>query len=163
LDFATVCLQAHNAALADGGKRGLAVVCALYLGLRRFEIARLRWDQFERTGWIKLAGKGNKVAVLPVHPELAKVIDRFRAQAEPSPWIFPGRFSGSVKPDTIAGWTKAIAAVAAIEGVSPHRLRHSCLATAQDLTHGLAGTQMLARHASPATTRRYTRSCANSS
>lgn len=60
---------------------GLAVVIGLYRGLRRFEIAKLRWADFD-SEWLRLVGKGNVEAQLPVHPRRA-ALPRPQTQRHP--------------------------------------------------------------------------------
>ncbi len=43
-------------ARADGTKKGLAVLLAMYQGLRREEIAKVRWDDITDDGWLRLVG-----------------------------------------------------------------------------------------------------------
>ncbi len=136
---------------------GLAVLLGLYLGLRRFEIAKVRWDDIDG-GWLKVLGKGNKPARIPIHPDLGAVLGRYPATGS---WLFPapnGR--DHVCPMTIWGWVKAVGAEAGIADLTTHQLRHTCLATANDNTGDLRAVMELARHARPETTAGYTRTTA---
>lgn len=141
------------AAIDDGGPRGVAVLLGLLLGLRRFEIAKLRFADFSG-GWVRFVGKGSLEATLPV-PELvsAKVAEL----AHDSPWLFPGRSGGPTSPASIWGWVRSLARDAGIADVSTHRLRHTCLTLANDATGDLRAVQEFARHADPDTTAGYTR------
>lgn len=141
-------------ARARGDLKGLAVLLGLYLGLRLSEIAAFRWGDVDADGWLRVLGKGGTDCELPVHPV---VLDALAALPKPSPWAFPGRWGGPAHPTTIWGWIKQVAAEAGMPAVTPHQLRHTCLATANDVTRDLRATQEFARHARPETTAGYTR------
>ena len=137
--------------------QGTAVLLGLYLALRREEIARARWDGFDRDfGWYTLTGaKGGQVATLPVHGLLA---DELRNRVTAFVYVFPGaRGRAHVDPATIWNWTQEVALEAGISEIGVHQLRHTALATANDVTGDLRSVQTFARHADPATTSGYTR------
>ena len=153
-----VAAQLERAAWDRFDEPGLAVLIGLYAALRRFEIAKLRWEDIEldalsRPTWISVMGKGEKVADVPVHPVLAEALMRFW---RPQGWVFRGRWSGPVVPDTIWRWTVQVAREAGIR-CTTHVLRHTALAEVNDRTGDLRTTQEIARHARPEETARYTR------
>jgi integrase/recombinase XerC len=131
----------------------------MYLALRREEIATLRWDAFSSDGWVTIVGKGEQEAKLPVHPALLDALARFeRADAT---WVFPGRRSGShISCAAVWKWICTLGKEAGIENLTPHRLRHTALATANDRSGDLRAVQDFARHAKIDTTSMYTRSTA---
>jgi len=134
---------------------GAAVLFGLYLGLRREEIARARWDRFDRGfEWYTVLGKGDVEAVLPVHPVLASEL---KGRMGAFPWVFPGRSSAHVSAGTVGHWVGRVGTLAGVDGLSPHRLRHTAIATINDATGDLRAAQEFARHADPNTTRIYTR------
>lgn len=134
---------------------GTAVLLGLYLGLRREEIARARWDRFNRdASWYTVLGKRDITAELPVHPILKQ---QAIGMATLYPWVFPGRNAGHVAPATIGEWVGKLSVEAGIGRVTAHRLRHTAIATINDATGDLRAAQEFARHASPETTRLYTR------
>lgn len=145
-----------KAAERRGDAPGLAVAFGLYLGLRRAEVAGLRWEAFSG-GWLRVVGKGEVAAVLPVHPVVVALLDE---RPRVSPWVFPGRFGGPVTPATVWKWTKEVAEQAGVGSMTCHQLRHTCLATANDATGDLRAVQAFARHAKPETTAGYTRATA---
>ena len=100
------------------GHLGMSNLLALYPGLRRAEIASLRWAQFERDGWVRIVGKGSVEEDLPVHPKLAIALERY-AGRRISPYLFPGRDHGHVRPQTVYGWVRRIADAAGVETFSP--------------------------------------------
>lgn len=151
-ETAAAALARHAA--ARGGPEGLAVLLGLYGGLRRAEIASLRWDQCG-DGWLTVVGKGDRTRHVPLHPVLADALARRRARG---PFVFPGRGgAGHVCPTTVWGWVRRVAEEAGVGPVSVHRLRHTALATALDATRDLRAVQQLAGHARPETTAIYTR------
>lgn len=145
-----------KAARARGDLAGLAVLLTIYLGLRRAEIAGLRWSNFDGAGWIRIIGKRDREGRLPVHPH---VLAALAATERAGPWIFPGRpgVRDHVAPATIWHWHRAVAIEAGVGAVPPHRGRHTCLATANDRTGDLRAVQDFARHTRPETTAGYTR------
>jgi integrase/recombinase XerD len=153
--------QLERAAWALQDERcGLAVLIGLYSGLRRAEIARVRWDdvvddEHGRPQWFRVRGKGDVEADVPIHPILAGVLERNRRATG---YLFRGRQLGQpVSPATIWEWVRQVAAYAGMAPVRTHVLRHTALAEANDRTGDLRAVQELARHTSPDVTAIYTR------
>lgn len=137
---------------------GGPVLLGLYLGLRREEMATLRWEQFDRDlEWITILGKGQVTRTLPVHPTL-------KADLQPNitahRWVFPGRTRAHCHPATVWKWVEEVSDAAGVRITRPHMLRHTCLATMNDHTKDLRTTQEFAGHARPETTAIYTRTTA---
>lgn len=136
--------------------QGTAVLCGMFLALRRFEIAKMEWERFDTDSngdwWYTVTGKYSKTRTLPVHPRLAAELPR-----RDSGWVFPGRFDGPVVPMTITAWVHTVGVEAGIEHLKPHELRHTALATANDTLGDLRAVQTFARHTNPVTTAGYTR------
>ena len=142
-----------RAARARGDRKGLAVLLGLYEGLRREEIASTRWDA--RDGdWLTVIGKGAKTRTIPVHPVVSSALDDFERSSE---WVFPGRDQGHVSTASVWNWIRSVALEAGIGPVRPPWLRHTALATANDVTKDLRTVQHLAGHARSSTTEGYTR------
>lgn len=140
---------------------GTAVMLGYFLALRSSEIARARWDGFDSPRrWYTVQGaKGGGLAALPVHPALRSHLDG----VEPSdgPWIFPGsRGRAFVTTASIVNWTHTLADRAGVEGMHPHRLRHTALARANDNLGDLRAVSEFARHSRIETTMGYTRTTA---
>lgn len=139
---------------------GLAVLVGLYGGLRRAEIARLRWEdvidsEHGRPQWLRVRGKGDVEADVPLHPILAEVLERHRRKAG---YLFPGRQKGRpVCPTTVWYWVRVVADRAGLPPVMTHILRHTALAEANDRTGDLRAVQEFARHTNPEVTAIYTR------
>lgn len=139
----------------DGGLRGAALLLGLYAGLRREEIATARWDRIDEDNWLHVIGKGNKEGAVPLHPVVLGALQRLERRG---PFMFPGSSGPHVHPASVWNWVRALAERAEVADVTPHRLRHTCLALGNDETGDLRAVQDLARHASPDTTSGYTRS-----
>jgi len=149
------------AAAARGDRKGLAVLLGLYAGLRRNEIATLRWHDVDGV-WLNIIGKADREREIPMHPVLAGALAAHascpaRVGRQSSEWVFPGRFGGPQHPTTVWGWVRDVCADARLPPIPTHVLRHTALATALDATGDLRTVQELAGHASPETTAGYTR------
>lgn len=135
------------------GPAGVAVLLGLYLGLRRFEIAQLRFDDFA-DGWLSLVGKGERQARLPVPDQVSRAVGSL---SRTSIYLFPGTHRGHVHPATVWSWVDEVARSAGLGHVTTHQLRHTALTVANDATGDLRAVQEFARHARPETTAGYTR------
>lgn len=135
---------------------GTVVLCGLYLALRRFEIAKMEWARFtDDLSEYTVTGKYDKTGTLPVHPNLVAELSGCR---DGSPWVFPGRFPGRhIAEATVGAWIGHVGQVVGIPNLEPHELRHTALATANDVLGDLRAVQTFARHTDPATTAIYTR------
>jgi len=140
-------------AVAEGGRRGIAVMLALLLGLRRFEIAKLRFADFAN-GLVRIVGKCQRDLSLPVPELVMRAVDGLPHE---SPFLFPGQSGAHVTPATVWLWVRSLGREAGIGDVAAHRLRHTCLTIANDETGDLRAVQTFARHADPETTAGYTR------
>lgn len=140
----------------DWYPEGLAVLCGLFLALRRETIAKMRWDGFDRDlEWYRFQTKGRKVMTRPVHPFL---IAQLRPHVSGYPWVFPGRGSRPhVSDATINLWVDRVAQAAGIGHVNPHRLRHTCITEMNDNGPGIEVTAEFVGHVKLSTTKRYTR------
>jgi site-specific recombinase XerD len=140
-------------AIAEGGRRGVAVMLGLLLALRRSEIAKLRFADFSN-GWVRFVGKCQRDASLWVPELVMRAVDGLPHE---SPFLFPSRPGAHVTPATVWLWVRSLAREAGIGDVAAHRLRHTCLTVANDETGDLRAVQTFARHADPETTAGYTR------
>jgi integrase len=146
--------QLLRAALARNDLPGLAVVIALFTGLRRFELAKLQWADFSDDGWLSVIGKRDVAAKLPVHPVVRDYLAR---TPRLGPFLFPGRSGGSLSAARMWSWVRAVTEEAGLGKVGTHVLRHTALSVANDATGDLRAVQEFARHASPDTTAGYTK------
>lgn len=118
-----------------GGKEGAAVLLAMYQGLRREEISAVAWHDITADGWLRMVGKGDQPASLPLHPLVAEALAAL--PREHPVWVFPGRpFKGAPRHRpaggdrhanvaTVWSWVTKLAEEAGIGHVPPHRLRHT--------------------------------------
>lgn len=145
-----------KAARCRGDRKGLAVALGLYEGMRCAEIAGCRWEWFHERGWLHVTGKGAKTRRIPIHPAVSLLV----GEHPRSGWVFPGLKQTHVCPATVWGWVRRVCLDAGVPVISPHVLRHTCLATSNDNTGDLRAVQALAGHSKPETTSRYTRATA---
>lgn len=144
-------------ARARGDRHGLAVLLGLYQGMRREEIATIRWDAISEDGlWLTVTGKGAKTRRIPLHVVTLEALAA-AARGPDDEWVFPGRFGGHCNPERVWTWIREVADEAGVGPVQPHQLRHTCLATQNDRTGDLRAVQAFAGHAKPETTAGYTR------
>ncbi len=153
-----------RAARDRGDMRAFPMTLGLYQAMRREEMARCRWVDFKGGRMLTVIGKGEKQRTLDVSPSVLGH-PYFRAHRPPTPgagdYLFPGRFGGHVNPATIWKWVTELAEDVGVFGVTPHRLRHTCLATQNDTTGDLRAVRDFAGHSRTATTEGYTRTKAS--
>lgn len=145
-----------KAARSRGDDPGLAVCLALYAGLRRTEIATLRWENFDHAmEWVTIVGKLDVQGTIPVHWRLRELLEE---KGRGKGWVFPGRFPE--RPSTgarIWTWFRLVAEQAGVPDVAPHRARHSVLASVYDATGDLRAAASFARHSDSTSIDTYTR------
>jgi site-specific recombinase XerD len=143
------------------GRRDAAIIAfLLYTGARAEECTRLEVDDVAitpRTGQVRLLGKGDQVRVVPLPT---------RARERVSAWLLergnqPGPlWLGQRGPLSISGVTQVVLAVgrqAGIQGLRPHRLRHTYATRLRQGGADPAQVQALLGHASVETAGRYFR------
>lgn len=156
-----------RAALQGASARDrLLIGCAAFAGLRRSEIAALRWDHITWDG-VRVVGKGGRGRTVPLLPALAGELrleaerrsrglvgDGYRFEPNPaSPYVFPGRFADQhMSPETVG----ALLARRLGKGWSGHTLRHRFATMAYAVNRDLLTVQQLLGHSRPETTARYT-------
>lgn len=151
-----------NASRESANTSDYALVAMLgLLGLRIFEatgsdIAALGEARGHRV--LKVYGKGNKVALVPLPPAVARAVERAVEDRQTGPILLNtvGR-----RMDRHAA-TRRLRSLAVCAGVScarmhPHMLRHTFVTTMLDAGVDLRDVQIAARHADPRTTMRYDR------
>jgi integrase len=143
------------------GRRDAAIIAVLlYAGARAEECGRLEVDDLAitaRTGRVRLLGKSDQVRVVPLP---------VRARERVSAWLLergrkPGPlWLGQRGPLSVSGLTQVVLAVgrqAGIEGLRPHRLRHTYATRLRQGGADVAQVQALLGHASVETAGRYFR------
>lgn len=152
--------RVERAARRRGSRDRALIVVLLYCGARVEECARIDTGDLvvtERTGTLRLHGKGDEVREVPVPQEARKALrawldDRGR---DPGPlWL------GQRGRLTVSGITQAILAVgvdADLPGLRPHRLRHTYATRLRQGGADAAQIQALLGHALVETSARYFR------
>ncbi|MDR7253683.1 integrase [Nocardioides sp. BE266] len=125
------------------------ILIALLSGLRAFEIAKLRGEDFTSEG-IYVVGKGDKEATIACHPDLAEMASRYPATG----YWFPGGEDGHVRGQQISLTVGRLFRSLGISG-SIHRCRHTYGTNLLRQGVNVRVLQRLMRHASLDTTAGY--------
>jgi integrase/recombinase XerD len=142
----------------DRDHAALAVLLGLN-GLRVSEacganVEDLAFERGHRT--LRIIGKGNKPAVIPLVPRAARTIDLAVGERHEGPIL--RRADGQrLERRTAHRWVAAIAKRAGLGSVYPHMLRSAFIMAALDAGVPLRDVQIAARHADPRTTTIYDR------
>jgi integrase/recombinase XerD len=139
--------QAHAALAVLLGLNGLRVSEACSA-----DIENLGFERGHRT--LRIVGKGNKPAVIPLVPRTARTIDLAIGERTSGPILL--RHDGSrLDRRTAHRWVRSIAKRAGIGAVHPHMLRAAFIMCALEAGVPLREVQIAARHADPRTTTVY--------
>ena len=145
--------HAHAALAALLGLNGLRVSEAC-----ETNIEDLGLERGHRT--LRIIGKGNKPAVIPLVPRTARTIDLAIGERTVGPILV--RHDGSrLDRRTAYRWVRSIGKRAGLGSVHPHMLRAAFIMAALDAGVPLRDVQIAARHADPRTTTVYDRRRAN--
>ncbi|MBN1548490.1 MAG: site-specific integrase [Syntrophaceae bacterium] len=131
---------------------------ALFTGMRRTEIFKLRWDDIDfRRGFITLQDpKGGSDQTIPINDSTKRIFESI-SKNEDSPFIFPGRKMGSHLTDCKKSFRRIAETAELPEGFRPlHGLRHvyaSMLASSGKVD--MYTLQKLLTHKTPQMTQRY--------
>jgi integrase/recombinase XerD len=116
------------------------------------DIENLGFERGHRT--LRIVGKGNKPAVIPLVPRTARTIDLAIGERTLGPILL--RHDGSrLDRRTAHRWVRSIAKRAGIGRVHPHMLRAAFIMCALEAGVPLREVQIAARHADPRTTTVY--------
>ena len=142
----------------DRQHAALAVLLGLN-GLRVSEacdtnIDDLGFERGHRT--LRIIGKGNKPAVIPLVPRTARTIDLAIGERRDGP-ILVRRDGARLDRRTAHRWVRSIGKRAGLGHVHPHMLRGAFIMAALDAGVPLRDVQLAARHADPRTTTIYDR------
>jgi len=132
------------------------IALAVYLGLRRFEIAQVRVRDFDfESMTLSLIGKGSKEATLPVSPAAHDAVVAWIefAGLSADDWFFAGRGGGHLCYSQV-GRVMTRAAVEAGTKITPHQYRHRA-GTDVARHSGIKMGQLFLRHESSSTTDDY--------
>jgi integrase len=146
----------------DHGHAALAVLLGLN-GLRVGEacganVEDLGVDRGHRT--LHIVGKGNKPALIPLVPRVARTVDLAVGERSEGP-ILRRRDGERLDRRTAHRWVRSIGKRAGLGLVHPHMLRSAFIMAALDAGVPLRDVQLAARHADPKTTTVYDRRRAN--
>jgi integrase/recombinase XerD len=151
----------HRMLSLEPDERNRVLLLLLYAsGVRRGEIAGLRWQDLQATadgGQITVFGKGGKTRSIRLPVSVWKQISKWRGEAQPGDPVFPSRKGGEPLTDSrIWRIVKQAAQRAGLEvPVSPHWLRHAHASHALDRGAPIHLVQATLGHASITTTGRY--------
>jgi integrase/recombinase XerD len=132
---------------------------AVLLGLRVSEacatnIQDLGFQRGHRT--LRIVGKGNKPATIPLVPRTARTIDLAIGERHEGP-ILRRRDDERLDRRTAHRWVRSIGKRAGLGSVHPHMLRAGFIMAALNAGVPLRDVQIAARHADPRTTTIYDR------
>ena len=141
--------HAHAALVVLLGLNGLRVseACAT-------DIENLAFEHGHRT--LRIVGKGNKPATIPLVPRTARTIDLAIGERTEGP-ILRRRDGNRLDRRTAHRWVRSIGKRAGLGHVHPHMLRAAFIMAALDAGVPLRDVQLAARHADPRTTTIYDR------
>lgn len=132
------------------------------IGLRRMEVANLRWEDYaERDGTILVRGKGDKERLLPVPSVVAAALRRVR-DATSGPIVRCHRSGRGLTPESVGAvmtrlmWEAGVKN-APYDGRSGHALRHTAASDVLDECGDLRVVQELLGHEHLSTTSIYLR------
>jgi integrase/recombinase XerD len=142
----------------DHAHAALAVLLGLN-GLRVSEacdtnIEDLGFERGHRT--LRITGKGNKPAMIPLVPRTARTIDLAVGERYQGP-ILVRRDGRRLDRRTAHRWVRSIGTRAGLGSVHPHMLRAAFIMAALDAGVPLRDVQLAARHSDPRTTTIYDR------
>lgn len=144
--------EAIHDTLEHSGRHARAyITLATYQGLRCFEIAKIRGEDFV-DGWLMIAGKGGQPAALPVHPAV-KLLQR--GFPENGFW-FPGSHDGHVGSAAVSATVSKTFRRRGYD-ITAHQLRHWFGTWCQRTGKDVRATQELMRQKSLSSTQIYTK------
>ena len=134
--------------------------------LRASEAAAVRIEDYAETlrghRVLRLVGKGNKPATMPVTVPVLRVLEACRGDRADGPLILRPQSGNPIDRRDVYRMVARIAKAAGIpRHISPHSLRHAAITNALDAGVPLRDAQILARHADPRTTEHYDRARGN--
>ena len=134
--------------------------------LRASEAAAVRIEDYGDTlrGYrvLRLVGKGNKPATMPVTVPVLRALEACRGTRTEGPLILRPHSGNPVDRRDVYRMVTRISKSAGIpRHISPHSLRHAAITNALDAGVPLRDAQILARHADPRTTEHYDRARGN--
>lgn len=133
------------------------VICALYTGMRRGELLRLRWSKvdFEREIITVTKTKTNRDRTVPMEKSVRETLIDLKAWgSRPQDFVFPSHYTGSFFKDINRSFKKACRE-AGIQDFRFHDLRHTFASRLVDARVDVVKIKELLGHRSIVTTMRY--------
>ena len=142
------------------------VLLSAKAGLRACEIARLTWPMsLDPAGRLSdhitledRAAKKGSGRVIPIGPELMRVLNRLKRRAE-GPFVIISERGDSMRASSVVNWFRAVYSDIGLSGCSSHSGRRTFITRAARLVHKVGGSirdvQQLAGHSSLTHTQRY--------
>ena len=145
--------QIHLAIANARPRTRLMIMLGAYAGLRVSEIAAIRVDDFAHTGRISVRqGKGSKDRGVPLAPELAAELERWKARGRIGA---DGRLFAGATPDSVSSCIRTVFRSVGIDN-RPHDLRAAFATSAAERCNGnVIQVAKLLGHVSVVTTQRY--------
>jgi integrase/recombinase XerD len=151
----------HRLLSLEPDERNRVLLVLLYAsGVRRGEVAQLRWKDLQnhgKAGQVTVFGKGGQTRSIQLPDSVWQQLQRLRGQAPAEDPVFPSRKHG--QPLTASGIWRIVRQAAQRAGlalpVSPHWLRHAHASHALDRGAPIHLVQATLGHASISTTGRY--------
>jgi integrase len=163
---------AHMRHSAFAERDTVIILLSARAGLRACEIANLTWgmllnphgrvaNMIEVRASIAKNGMGRRI---PMHVDLSNALKRLHSvsdadDVQPDRPVILSNKGGSMRPNSLVNWFKALYAEIGFEGCSSHSGRRTFITNAARKVHragaSLRDVQMLAGHASIETTQRY--------
>ena len=111
---------------------------------------------------LRLVGKGNKPATMPITVPVLRVLEACRGERTSGPLVLRPLSGNPIdRRDAYRMVTRIAKAAGIPRHISPHSLRHAAITNALDAGVPLRDAQILARHADPRTTEHYDRARGN--
>lgn len=134
--------------------------------LRASEAAAVRIEDYAETlrghRVLRLVGKGNKPATMPVTVPVLRVLEACRGERIEGPLVLRPQSGNPIdRRDVYRMVTRVPKAAKIPRHIGPHSLRHAAITNALDAGVPLRDAQILARHADPRTTEHYDRARGN--
>lgn len=129
--------EKYNNAVANKGKpsqiqalRELTIIqVLLFTGLRVQELCNLKHEDLtirERSGWVIVRGKGNKVRKIPLNADVRKALNNYYAEHTPKgEYVFDSQRSEKMTSRAVQLILNKYAEAVKIPGLTPHTLRHT--------------------------------------
>ena len=145
-------------------KRGDPVRTILLLlpltGMRIGEVCNLRTEEVDVRQGIRgfiFRGKGDKQRFVPLSTSASEILDEYLEDYhDGGDWLFYGYGGSPIRPDSLRKATREMSrGIPELEGLCPHKLRHTFATHAIRKGMDLKNLQVLLGHASIETTSRY--------